>query len=352
MSKICKSCGMEVEDNANFCPGCKGQAFTRKNEIAVSSPTPVHRIFYWDYEGKHVISRAKITSILVFVFFCLCMIESGNVTGFLILGIIVSIFVYVMGFAIHKMISRPSQAKLDNGEYGLATDLKHFFFYWQNDSGQYVLSKTKLLSHLIFILFFICGITVASPVLGVCSAIVFALLFEIPAYLIGYAIHRFTNPNPQPKIEKKQPPKPKVEHKTPQIRQRQTIPEYADYVRQLDELNSKFIRKEKSTRQMIEKRFEPPQLTYTRFITGVDKSRQLFDKNLESAWNMISIADSYSPRIAGEIEEKIGILNAIVEKMDGLLNELVVNEDITEKGDVDDLIGEMDSLIDSVKDYD
>ena len=67
---------------------------------------------------------------------------------------------------------------------------------------------------------------------------------------------------------------------------------------------------------------------------------------------MISLADEYSPRIASEIESKIEILNEITEKLDSLSNELIVNDNITTKEDVDDLIGEMDNLIKSVKDYD
>ena len=351
MTKICSNCSMEVEDSANFCPGCKGQTFRKKNEVTVSDNSMVHRLFYWNYGGRYVVARAKIAAAFVGVFFILALIETGNVIGFVILGVIAVILTYLIGLGIHKITARPPQAKLDNSDYGLAEDLKHFFCYWQNNAGQYVISKTKVISLIIFIFFFIYGMTLSVPPLGPAAASVFAILFVIPAYVIGYLIHRFTNPDPQPKIETRQAPKPKVEHKVAQINKGRVIPEYMDYVRQIDELNSKFIKKEKSTREIIEKRFEPPQLTYTRFISGVDKSKELFNKNLESAWNMISIADSYSPRIASEIESKIDVLKAIVEKMDGLLNELVMNEDISKKEDVDNLMGEMDSLIDSVRDY-
>ena len=119
----------------------------------------------------------------------------------------------------------------------------------------------------------------------------------------------------------------------------------------LDELNSKFASKEKSTRDLIAKRFEPPQLTYTRFISGVDKSAELFKSNSDSAYTMISLTGEYSPRIAGEIEKKIDIMNKIVQKLDSLSNELIVNNDLSKKEDVDTIIDDMDNLIDSVKDY-
>ena len=67
---------------------------------------------------------------------------------------------------------------------------------------------------------------------------------------------------------------------------------------------------------------------------------------------MINLADEYSPRIASEVEAKIGILEEITDKIDTLTSELIVNDSITTKEDVDDLIGEMDNLIKSVKDYD
>ena len=162
------------------------------------------------------------------------------------------------------------------------------------------------------------------------------------------------------KTKKPLPPKaPVKEVKQTKVKEidtsndRYVIPEYLEYQMQLDELNSKFASKEKSTRDLIAKRFEPPQLTYTRFISGVDKSAELFKSNSESAYTMISLTSEYSPRIAGEIEKKIDILKKIVEKLDSLSNELILNDDISDKKeDVDTIIEDMDNLIDSVKDYD
>lgn len=186
-------------------------------------------------------------------------------------------------------------------------------------------------------------------------AILMGVFLEVPALLIGFGIHKLTAddsdvkpelPKRKPKKEIKETPKVKVAAPKPKI-----IPEYLDYQLQLDDLNKKFKSKEKSTRDLIARRFEPPQLTYTRFITGVEKSSKLFEKHRDSAYTMISLADEYSSRIASEIETKIEILNAIIEKLDSLSSELIVSDNITTKEDVDDLIGEMDNLIDSVRDY-
>ena len=39
-------------------------------------------------------------------------------------------------------------------------------------------------------------------------------------------------------------------------------------------------------------------------------------------------------------------------KLEDLSNELILNDDLSQTGDVDNLIDDMDSLINSVKDYD
>jgi hypothetical protein len=356
MSKICKTCAREVDDSANFCPYCKGRSFRAKNEVATPKNDPVHKLFYWNYGGQYVLSKGKVASIIVFLVFTVLALPFGAPWAVLFLAVIFSAITYLLSFGLHKIIGPPIPARASHNDYGLGRDLINLFFFWQNEEGEYVLSKTKLISHIIFIGFFIFALTAASPILTPLAAFFFALFFEVPAFAIGFAIHKLTNPNPQPKIEHKQPKKPKIEHKEPKIPTRQTptthtIPEYVDYAMQIDNLNARFIKKEKSTRDLIAKRFEPPQLTYTRFITGVDKSSELFKKHRDSAYTMLNLADEYSPRIAGEIESKIDILREILDKMDSLSNELVVNDSITSKEDVDDLIGEMDDLIKSVKEY-
>ena len=352
MSKICNNCKRSVDDAAKFCPYCKGESFEKKNEIAVPNSNLVHKIFYWDYNGRFVLSKTKITSIIILLIFTVLALASGAPRAVVFFALFFAGIVYLFGFALHKIIGPPSYAKLTHNDYGLAADLKNFFFFWQNKKGQYVLSKTKIISHIVFILFFIYALAGANPALNPFSALLVGLFFEIPTFAIGYAVHRLTNSDPQLKIEHKKAPKPKITPKPQvQIRQRKIVPEYMEYTRQIDDLNSKFIKKEKSTRELIAKRFEPPQLTYTRFITGVDKSSQLFKKHRDSAFTMINLADEYSARIASEIEAKIDILKEILDKLDSLSNELIVTDSITTKEDVDDLIGEMDNLIKSVREY-
>ena len=353
MSKICNNCSNTVDDNVKFCPHCKSQSFRPKAEVAAAGDGGiVHKLFYWNYGGKYILAKSKLVSILVFILVLMMAIPSGIITDMIGIPLLFMVLVFLLGFGIHQLTGMPSKPKLDNNNYGFLTDLKNLLFYWQNSKGEYVLSKTKIISHIVFVICFFASVPIEPFSLE--TDIMVGIFFEIPVFAVGYLIHRFTNPDPQPKkIEaKSEPAKPVV---TPEpvreIPAVKVVPEYEGYKNQLDELKTKFTQKDNSVRNLIEKRFEPPQLTYTRFISGVDKSKELFNKNYDAAMNMIRIADEYSPRIAGEVESKIDILKSINEKLDSLSNELVINEDLSSKEDVDNLIDEMDELINSVKDY-
>ena len=354
MSKICDNCGKTVNDDAKFCPYCKNKTFRNKYEVTTPNDDIVHKAFYWQYSGGSVLSKTKIASISVFAFFFLMWLFSGAPPIFVVITLIFALATYLLGFAIHKFLGEPAFNKIRYNDYGLIQDLKHLLFYWQDRTGGYILSKTKIFSFAVFLLVFGLGLTTFNS-LVVFSAILLALLFEIPVFVLGFLIHKLTlSDTSQHELpEKKVKPKKVKDIKKVETASSnpQVIPEYVGYLSQLDDLNGKFASKEKSTRDLIEKRFEPPQLTYTRFISGVDKSSELFKKHSDSAYTMINLADEYSPRIAGEVETKIDILKSIIEKLDDLSNELILNNNLSNKDDVDNLINDMDNLIDSVKDY-
>ena len=351
MTKICKTCEREVEDTSNFCPYCKGRSFRPKYEVTTPNDDIVHRMFYWPYPQGARLSKSKIAGIGVFVYLFVFWIVTGtNVLWALILSAISGLVTFLIGFLAHKIIPQTPQKKIMHNDYGLIEDFKHLLFYWQDRNGGYILSKTKILSLAVFLVMFAVGlVTLKTPV--VFAAIIMGLVFEIPAFLIGFAIHKLTFKDSPDHVIPERKEKPKKIEKTKSIDQKQIIPEYLKYQLELDDLKSKFSFKEKATRNLIAKRFEPPQITYTRFISGVDKSGELFEKHWNAAATMINLADEFSPRIAGEIESKIEILKSIIHKLDDLSNELILNDDISQTADADSLIEDMDSLIDSVKDY-
>lgn len=352
MSKICNSCGKSVDDGVRFCPYCKSQSFKTAPLVPRAEDNGiVHKLFYNCYDGYYVMSKAKVAGICVFLIFSLLALISGAPGGIVFFALLFGVLTYIIFYALRKIRGRPRTEKIVHNDYGFFTDLIHLAFYWQNNEGGFVVSKTKIICHIVFLAFFSVSWSVHIGTLF--GAVIFGIIFEIPTFVVGYVIHKLVNPNPKakPNPVKAQKEIPAEKPKKPEKVTEEANGPYAGYKRQLDDLNVKFQEKDRSTRILIEKRFEPPQLTYTRFISGVDKSKKLFEKNMDSAMTMIELDDEYSPRIAGEIESKISILKSIIDKLDDLSEELILNENLSKKEDVDELIDDMDGLINSVKQY-
>ena len=329
--KICINCGETVNDNANFCPNCKSTSFRHKAEVTANSkPSIIH-------------SLVMILSTFV----------SPVVPGMIILTAIFTLLVFLIGYLGHYFKFKPSKAKLDNNDLGFITDLKHLLFYWQSKkTGEYVLSKTKVFSILIFIIFSLIAVVSNSPALVV--YVVIGLIFAIPASIIGFVIHKITyedNTNAKrvsyTETQKMEPPKKTVET-APQV----SVHEFDEYERQLDDLKNEYYKKDSRARELIEKKFEPPQMTYTKFISVVDSSTKLFNQEADNISNIIRLASEDSPRIESEIKSKFNTLNSISDKLDGLIDELVLSLDPAGNDDVEGLLGDMENLIDSIKNYD
>jgi len=126
-----------------------------------------------------------------------------------------------------------------------------------------------------------------------------------------------------------------------------------EYEREISNLKVAFEVKEKVVRNLIEKRFAPPQLTYDKFISTVDSCHKIFNAQAESCSNIISLAGEDTPRIRQELNSKINIMKRIINQIEDLTNELVINisSDSQSKDEVNVLLEDMEDLIDSVKDY-
>ena len=92
-------------------------------------------------------------------------------------------------------------------------------------------------------------------------------------------------------------------------------------------------------------------MAYAKFMNSIKKSNQLFVNQLKITQKMMEIDDSSLVNV--EIENKIKTLNTFVDKMEDLINELVIQLSSNQKDneDIDNLFKDMDDLIDSVKDY-
>lgn len=132
-----------------------------------------------------------------------------------------------------------------------------------------------------------------------------------------------------------------------------SLPSLKKYADEVEELRKVFDDKEIKVRDVIAKRFEPPQMTYDRFMVTIDKSHELFYHEADGAVNIAKYAVEDTPRVERELESKIDTLKSIIDQIEDLTNELVINISSEDKtgDDVKSLIDDMENLIDSVKDY-
>ena len=125
------------------------------------------------------------------------------------------------------------------------------------------------------------------------------------------------------------------------------------YEKEISNLKVLFNVKEKVVRELIEKRFEPPQITYDKFMSSIDNCHKLFYAQSDAASNIIDLAVEDTPRVQDEIKGKIDAMKKIIDQIEDLTNELVIN--ISSSGEstdeVKNLLDDMENLIESVKDY-
>ena len=131
----------------------------------------------------------------------------------------------------------------------------------------------------------------------------------------------------------------------------QAVKVISKYKSQIDEIEQDYNSKQAKATELVEKLFDPTHMSYSKFTNAIKKSNQLFANQLKIAQKMLEL-DSNSI-VDGEIENKIKTLNTFVDKMEDLINELVIQLSSNKKDndDINNLFNDMDDLIDSVKDY-
>ena len=125
------------------------------------------------------------------------------------------------------------------------------------------------------------------------------------------------------------------------------------YEKEINNLKVLFNVKEEVVRELIEKRFEPPQITYDKFISSIDNCHKLFYAQSDAALNIINLAVEDTPRVQDEIKNKIDAMKTIINQIEDLTNELVINISSSNESEdeVKNLLDDMGNLIDSVKEY-
>ncbi|AMK15341.1 hypothetical protein [Methanobrevibacter olleyae] len=132
------------------------------------------------------------------------------------------------------------------------------------------------------------------------------------------------------------------------------IPAFHFYEKKFKDLEDIYPSKEKNTMELIERRFAPPQLTYTRFKKVVDDSHETFYSQLNSAYNILDLSTEYSSKVEEELKNKIVVLNSIIKGLDKLSEELVLNISQVESesyDELEELFDEFSRVTSSVKNY-
>ncbi|MBO6123016.1 MAG: hypothetical protein J6P09_04160 [Methanobrevibacter sp.] len=133
----------------------------------------------------------------------------------------------------------------------------------------------------------------------------------------------------------------------------ETVQRPSEYGPEVEKIANEYNVKQARAKELVEKLFDPSHMSYQKFTAAIEKSNGLFDNQLIVARKMIELDDGNNPVVKRELENKIKTLNSFIDKMEDLINELVIqlssNKD--DDADINNLFSEMDDLIDSVKDY-
>lgn len=379
--KICEKCGKRVNEVADKCPYCNSTSFLT-DKIIVRNNNSIAKIkytlFYWKNDnGMFTFSKTKFISLLI-ILVCASdfSLNHYSIIAGIFMGLIFAFPVFFVGWIFHKSRESNDFINYDNTDKGLARDIIRTFIYWGDDvTSNFRLSKTKIISLLVFFLF---GLINASYGLVVGS--ITGLIFAVPAFGIGYLIHQHNHedildkvpydkkiePKKEPSVQKvkslPEKPKPTFEkiddskfavYKKEEVETPKIHPSLLKYKKQVDNLTKEFESKEINTRQLIEKRFGPPQLTYTKFMASVDKCSELFNNQVDAIMTVLNLATEENEAIDLQIKENINVLQLLIDKLDELSNELVLNigKSKSKEKDLNNFIDSMDDLIDSVKDY-
>ena len=121
----------------------------------------------------------------------------------------------------------------------------------------------------------------------------------------------------------------------------------------IEQIEHDYDIKQRRAKELVNKLFDPNHMAYNKFSSSIEKSNQLFYNQLEITKKMIELDVDNNELVEGEIDNKIKTLQTFIDKLEDLINELVINLSTNKKDndDINNLFNDMDDLIHSVKDY-
>lgn len=208
--------------------------------------------------------------------------------------------------------------------------------------------------------FYVILVCIAIPVIYARNTFVMFILLIMFILPLVYSYYVFNMKSYEIKTKTLHPlPKPNIPKASKEVSEADNavknteISSLMEFEREANNLKVLFDVKEGVVKDLIEKRFEPPQITYDKFISMVDKCHELFYSQLDATENIIKLAAEDSPRIRDELQNKIKNMKTIIDQIEELTNELVINISSENQSDdeVKNLLNDMENLINSVKEY-
>ena len=126
---------------------------------------------------------------------------------------------------------------------------------------------------------------------------------------------------------------------------------FLKYKIKIENLKDEYDLKVNKAIELIQKEFDPSEISYNDFISTLNNSNNIFYNNVEVALDIIELSSNPSVKIKNELDNKINTLNEIIDKLEDFIDELIIHIADESEKEVKNLTKELDDLIDSVKDY-
>ena len=116
---------------------------------------------------------------------------------------------------------------------------------------------------------------------------------------------------------------------------------FLKYKIKIENLKDEYDLKVNKAIELIQKEFDPSEISYNDFISTLNNSNNIFYNNVEVALNIVELSSNPS----------VNTLNEIIDKLEDFIDELIIHTADESEKEVKNLTKELDDLIDSVKDY-
>lgn len=125
------------------------------------------------------------------------------------------------------------------------------------------------------------------------------------------------------------------------------------YEIRINRLKDSYDEKEEKALHLINKSFNPKEITYSRFVEQINRNHEIFYKKVDLALELNSLIDDSPDGIEDKLEKTIEVLEGMLEQLKSLIVEFIINPIYDKKSEeeIKSLHEEMDNLINSIKNY-